>query len=182
MIGWERDEEAGRGRSWKGGGRGTCFYMSIFNLVHMVTGLSASVHCRIDGSDGCVTTEFFILSTLVSGAPLCPLHARLHLCFPQIMRATDKGVILLPLCIEGGMYVMDNRWIYIFFLHHVFHIVVKFPLSRISLIRCNRESRRSINVFAATRDVTSMTPPGVARRMAAQVEFNHIIKVSNKRL
>lgn len=36
--------------------------------------------------------------------------------------------------------------------------------------------------FAATRDVTSMTPPGVARRMAAQVEFNHIIKVSNKRL
>lgn len=36
--------------------------------------------------------------------------------------------------------------------------------------------------FAATRDVTSMTPPGVARRTAAQVEFNHIIKVSNKRL
>lgn len=146
MIGWELDEEVGRGRSWKGGGGGTCFYMGIFNLLHMVTGLSASVHCRIDGSDGCVTTELFILSTLVSGAPLCPLHARLHLCFPQIMRATDKGVILLPLCIEGGMYVMDNRWIYIFFLHHVFHIIVKFPLSSISLIRCNRESRRSTNV------------------------------------
>lgn len=61
-------------------------------------------------------------------------------------RATDKGVILLPLCTEGGMYVMDNRWIYIFFLHHVFHIIVKFPLSSISLIRCNRESRRSTNV------------------------------------
>lgn len=82
------------------GGRGgeACFYIGILNLVHMVTAFSACVHCRMDSSDGGVSTELFILSMLMYRAPLVPVARRL----PLLMRLPGKGFIPCRYTLKPG--------------------------------------------------------------------------------